>query len=555
MKIYLSKGEIKPLAVKQNLRRARRQVQLAIKQGAEMIVFPSAFLSGPQTGLLAGARYFAKSYNEGALALSGQFPDIYILADRYEGGFVNTVYHGGKASDGAAFEAGGLKFVSFSDENLLEKRAADITADVLILNRSRPVIAGKRALLHRLLSAVHMCADVSVLCCLGGWPLTSHPYVYMPAIGCISAERDLFTGSLKEFFDSENCFDISRSAGRRRPVFRFPSLDFPIVFGRNPLIPSCCDEQEYCLDLFGLQTTALACRLYNLGLKKAVVAVSGGLDSALALLVTANAFDMLGLDRAGIIALSMPGFGTSSTTRSLGRQLAAGLGIQLRYIDITAACTQALKDIGHDGTTADVTFENVQARMRTVNALNIANSRGAIMVGTGDLSEEALGFATYGGDRLASYNVNSSISKTVMRTMLPYVTALDNLKGAKEAVEGILSIPVSPELVPGGGSIAQKTEEILAPYKLIDFFIYCFVIAGMSPIEAAQRASCVFEGEFSASYLREKAAMFAKRFIGGQFKRSCSPEGAVLTHAALYGESRSLPSDSSAELFLSYLDM
>ena len=202
-----------------------------------------------------------------------------------------------------------------------------------------------------------------------------------------------------------------------------------------------------------------------------------------------------------------------------------------------------------------MTFENVQARMRTLNALNIANMAGGIMVGTGDLSEEALGFSTYGGDRLAGYNVNSSVSKTVIRTMLPYVTRLENLKGAAQAVQGILSIPVSPELLPAAGQIAQKTEDILAPYKLIDFFIYCFVVAKLSPIEMAQRASCVFEGEFSASYLREKAAMFARRFIGGQFKRSCAPEGARLTHAAFAGPNRSLPSDSSRRFLLSFLNM
>ena len=171
------------------------------------------------------------------------------------------------------------------------------------------------------------------------------------------------------------------------------------------------------------------------------------------------------------------------------------------------------------------------------------------MIGTGDLSEEAMGFATYGGDRLASYNVNSSVSKTVIRTMLPYVTRLENLKAAKEAVKGILNIPVSPELIPHGGEILQKTEDILAPYKLIDFYIYCFVVANVSPAVALKKAQEVFAGEFTPEYLKEKARMFYKKFVAGQFKRSAAPEGADITHGALTRGMRYLPSDGSAEIF------
>ena len=298
---------------------------------------------------------------------------------------------------------------------------------------------------------------------------------------------------------------------------------------------------------------ALAARMSNINCKKAVVAVSGGLDSALALLVTVNAFDLMGIDRKGIRAISMPGFGTSNTTKSLAQQLVESLGLDFELIDITKSAHQALLDIGHDGKTPDVTFENVQARMRTLHGLNLANAIGGIMIGTGDLSEEALGFSTYGGDHLASYNVNSSVSKTVIRTILPHIIQLDNMKSAAQPITDILNIPVSPELVPHGGEILQKTEEILAPYKLIDFFIYCFVVAKMSPIEMAQRASCVFEGEFGASYLRDKAEMLCRRFITGQFKRSCAPEGAALTHVHLNGLYRGVPSDSSMGVFNHYL--
>ena len=333
-----------------------------------------------------------------------------------------------------------------------------------------------------------------------------------------------------------------------------PKLDFDIAFNQNPLIPAQINTEEYCLDLFHLQAVALAARMGNINCKNAVVAVSGGLDSALALLVTVNAFDLMGIDRKGIRAISMPGFGTSNTTKSLAQQLVESLGLDFELIDITKSARQALLDIGHDAVTPDVTFENVQARMRTLHGLNLANAIGGIMIGTGDLSEEALGFSTYGGDHLASYNVNSSISKTVIRTMLPYVIKLDNMKAAAQPITDILNIPVSPELVPHGGEILQKTEEILAPYKLIDFFIYCFIVAKLSPIEMAQRASCVFEGEFGSEYLKDKAYMTCRRFITGQFKRSCAPEGAALTHVHLNGLSRSVPSDSSMGLFNHFLN-
>lgn len=555
MKIYLSKAKVKPLDLAANRRRAQLEIEKAVRQQARLIIFPQGFLSGADLGIMAGKAYFAAAYNGTAQSLAQENSSIYILADRYENGFVNTLYHGGEILPADRFEIDGFSFAAFDSRQDLRQKAPGIQADRFVLNQSRPVLAGQRRLLHRMLSALRVSGRCTVVCNLGGLGFTSHPNIYMPCISFIDSKNDIFTTTAEEYKNSPCCFAPEKQKSRPGGVFTFPALDFPVAFNQNPLIPANVDQKEYCLDLFYLQSLALANRLDNLGMKKAVVAVSGGLDSALALLATVNAFDMLGLDRSGIIALSMPGFGTSDTTKSLGRKLTAGLGIELKFIDITTACTQALKDIGHDGKTADVTFENVQARMRTLNALNIANMAGGIMVGTGDLSEEALGFATYGGDRLAGYNVNSSISKTVIRTMLPYVTRLENLKGAKEAVQGILSIPVSPELLPAAGQIAQKTEDILAPYKLIDFFIYCFVVAGLSPIEMAQRASCVFEGEFSASCLREKAAMFARRFIGGQFKRSCAPEGARLTHAALMGQGRSLPSDCSRRFLLSFLNM
>ncbi len=554
MKIYISKGKVKPLDIENNFRRAGEEIHKAVAAGAQLAVFPQGFLSGVQLGMLHDRLYFKELYSEFAVKLSKENPDIYILADRYfKGRWINTLYKNGVATDGTEFEIDGLKFVSFNNDEALREKARDISADCIILNSSQPVVAGSRSLLKKLLSAVAMGTGRTVLAGLGGYGFTSHPYVYMPAVGCIKPDSEYFTTGFAGFLNSENIFDITGKKPAGGMLYNLPRLDFDIAFNQNPLVPRQIDEKEYCLDLFSLQSYSLACRLTNIGCKTAVVALSGGLDSALALLVTVNAFDMAGLDRGGIRVISMPGFGTSNTTKGLAGDLAASLGLELKMIDITAASRQALLDIGHDGVTPDVTFENVQARMRTLNGLNLANRVGGIMIGTGDLSEEALGFSTYGGDHLASYNVNACVSKTVIRTMLPHVMELENMKPAAKPIFDILTIPVSPELVPHGGEILQKTEEILAPYKLIDFFIYCFIVAKMSPIEMAQRASCVFEGEFGRSYLRNKAEMLCRRFITGQFKRSAAPEGAIVTHTHLCGAERGVPSDSSMGVFKHYL--
>ena len=554
LKIYVAGGKSKPLDIKNNAANAQVEIDKAREAGARLVVFPQGVLTGVQLGLLADAHYVGSLYRQTMEALAKANPDMYILADSYSrNGFETVLYKGESAEKTTEFEIDGLKFTAFSSAETLREKARDIYADCIILTESAPVVAGQRHLLKQLLIAVQAGTGRTVVANLGGYGFTSHPDVYMPAVAFINDRQTFFTTTLPEFIECNKLFEVEKGKNGSRMLYNLPRLEFDIAFNQNPLIPHQIDEKEYSLDLFHLQAVALAARMSNINCKKAVVALSGGLDSALALLVTANAFDLMGIDRSGIRTITMPGFGTSATTKGLAHQLAEGLGLNLELIDITKSARQALLDIGHDAVTPDVTFENVQARMRTLHGLNLANAIGGIMIGTGDLSEEALGFSTYGGDHLASYNVNSSVSKTVIRTILPHIIQLDNMKGAAKAITDILNIPVSPELVPHGGEILQKTEEILAPYKLIDFFIYCFTVAKLSPIEMAQRASCVFEGEFGATYLKEKAEMLCRRFITGQFKRSCAPEGAALTHVHLNGLDRGVPSDSSMGIFNHYL--
>lgn len=556
LKIYAASGKSKPLDIKNNAVNAQAEIETAKYSGAKLVVFPQGFLTGVHLGLLADAHYFATLYNQTVTKLAKANPDMLILADMYtKDGFKPMLFQGEQQVCADRFELEGMTFVCFNSAHKLRESARDLKADCIVLTESAPVLAGSRQLLKDMLTAVQTATGATVFANLGGYGFTSHPDVYMPALAYINSKKTFFTTTLPQYLECEKCWLIEPGKKGSGMFHNLPKLEFDIAFNQNPLVPKQIDEKEYCLDLFHLQAVALAARMSNINCKKAVVAVSGGLDSALALLVTVNAFDLMGIDRKGIRAISMPGFGTSNTTKSLAQQLVESLGLDFELIDITKSARQALLDIGHDAVTPDVTFENVQARMRTLHGLNLANAIGGIMIGTGDLSEEALGFSTYGGDHLASYNVNSSISKTVIRTMLPYVIQLDNMKSAAQPITDILNIPVSPELVPHGGEILQKTEEILAPYKLIDFFIYCFIVAKLSPIEMAQRASCVFEGEFGSTYLKEKAQMLCRRFITGQFKRSCAPEGAALTHVHLSGLDRSVPSDSAMSLFNHFLGL
>lgn len=554
LKIYVAGGKSKPLDIKNNAANGQAEIDKAREAGAELVVFPQGFLTGVHLGMLADAHYVYSLYKQTMDSLANANPDMYILGDIYgRKGFETILYKGETAEKVQDFKINGITFSVFNSAETLREKARDVYSDCIILTESAPVVAGSRHLLKDMLVAVQAGTGRTVVANLGGYGFTSHPDVYLPAVVFINDKETVFTTTLSQFTECEKLFTVEKGKAGSRMLYNLPRLEFDIAFNQNPLMPAQIDQKEYALDLFHLQTVALAARLSNINCKKAVLALSGGLDSALALLVTVNAFDLMGVDRSGIRTITMPGFGTSSTTKGLAHALAESLGLQLELIDITKSARQALLDIGHDAVTPDVTFENVQARMRTLHGLNLANAIGGIMIGTGDLSEEALGFSTYGGDHLASYNVNSSVSKTVIRTILPYIIQLDNMKSAAGPITDILNIPVSPELVPHGGEIMQKTEEILAPYKLIDFFIYCFTVAKLSPIEMAQRASCVFEGEFSASYLKEKAEMLCRRFITGQFKRSCAPEGAALTHVHLNGLDRGVPSDSSTGIFQHYL--
>lgn len=310
--------------------------------------------------------------------------------------------------------------------------------------------------------------------------------------------------------------------------------------------------KERCEEISSIQAWGLAMRLRAINCKKAVVGISGGLDSTLALLVTVKAFDMLGFDRKGIIGVTMPGFGTSSRTRSNAVRLMELLGITVRTVPIAEAVKQHFADIGHDEDNHDVTYENSQARMRTMILMDIANQENGIVIGTGDLSELALGWCTYNGDQMSMYGVNASIPKTLVKYLVRGYADNSNNPEIKNILYDIIDTPISPELLPPNpdGSIEQRTEDLVGPYELHDFFLYNIVRYGMPPEKVLMLAERAFNKKYDDKTIRHWLQNFYKRFFNQQFKRSVMPDGIKAGSVSLSprGDWR-MPSDASSALF------
>jgi NAD+ synthase (glutamine-hydrolysing) len=323
-----------------------------------------------------------------------------------------------------------------------------------------------------------------------------------------------------------------------------------------PTDPATLDER--CREVFQVQTAGLARRVEHVGVKRVVLGLSGGLDSTLALLVCARTFDLLGLPRKGILAVTLPGFGTTSRTLESARRLAAGAGAELVEIDIRPACERHIRDIGLDpGDRESTTFQNLQARERTQVLMDLANKEGGLVVGTSDLSELALGFATFAGDQIAMYGVNASVPKTLVRRLVEWVAAHHASEAEREVLRGVLDTPVSPELVPPGkdGELVQKTEELVGPYELVDFFLHGLLRLGAGPRKLLFLAVHAFAGRYDEATLRKWLASFLRRFFSQQWKRSVMPDGPKVGSVSLSprGDWR-MPSDATAAAWLRELE-
>ena len=312
------------------------------------------------------------------------------------------------------------------------------------------------------------------------------------------------------------------------------------------------DDLDYrCREILDIQVNGLATRLRHINCQTAVLGISGGLDSTLALLVVALAFDKLGWSRDRIIGVTMPGYGTTSRTRNNATDLMIGLGITSREIPIAAACDQHFKDLGHDKNVTDVTFENSQARERTQILMDVANQTNGLVVGTGDLSELALGWATYNGDHMSMYGVNAGVPKTLVRSLVRWATT-HRFESLSDILLDIVDTPISPELLPAdeNDEIQQVTEDLVGPYELHDFFIYHFIRFGYTPAKILFLARKAFEGKYDNDTIRKWLKTFIRRFFNQQFKRSCLPDGPKVGSVGLSPRGDwDMPSDAWSTLF------
>ncbi|MDR0395400.1 MAG: NAD(+) synthase [Tannerella sp.] len=322
----------------------------------------------------------------------------------------------------------------------------------------------------------------------------------------------------------------------------------------HPFVPSKGDMlKERCEEIFNIQTFGLIKRIGHIHTKSAVVGISGGLDSTLALMVSVRAFDMLNIPRKNILGVTMPGFGTTGRTYKNAVSLIEQLGVSFREISIKDACTQHFKDIGHDGETPDTTYENTQARERTQILMDLANMTNGLVIGTGDLSELALGWATFNGDHMSMYGVNAGIPKTLVRYLVEWSANNLSDKKTQKTLLDIANTPVSPELIPANAddTISQKTEDLVGPYELHDFFLYHFMRYGAPPEKILFLTKQAFGKKYEIPEIRKWLHTFLRRFFSQQFKRNCLPDGPKVGSICLSprGDWR-MPSDASSHLWL-----
>lgn len=427
----------------------------------------------------------------------------------------------------------------------------------------------RRRTLHEALSLNDICAYVN---CCAGFGESSQDMVYAGSAsiwenGTLlnSNERFLTEGSLTIADIDIQRLDLLRKRNPATSGYEAYEVidlgeacdtDFGQALCRdidqNPFLPAG-EENQRCKEVISLQVAGLMTRLNHIGCRSAIIGISGGLDSTLALLVTVMAVDRLGWTRDRIIGVTMPGFGTTSRTKNNAWDLMQALGITCREISIKAACQQHFSDIGHDESVHDATYENSQARERTQILMDLANKEGGIVIGTGDLSELALGWATYNGDHMSMYGVNADIPKTLVRSLVKWAAenCFDN-QVIKETLLDIVDTPISPELLPANdkGEIQQVTEDLVGPYELHDFFLYHFVRNGFSPEKIYFLAVKALGASYDDQTIKKWLKTFMRRFFNQQFKRSCMPDGPKVGSVGLSPRGDwHMPSDAWSTLF------
>lgn len=360
-------------------------------------------------------------------------------------------------------------------------------------------------------------------------------------------------------FTTCRAYDFGKKDDHIIVDFEIRNTDITLSRGINasPFVPSSeAERSKRCEEILSIQSMGLKKRLIHTGAKSAVIGISGGLDSTLALLVTKRAFDYAGMEASNIIAVTMPGFGTTDRTYDNAVNMIKIIGATFKEISIKDAVTKHFEDIGHDINVHDVTYENSQARQRTLLLMDLANEYNGMVIGTGDMSELALGWATYNGDHMSMYGVNSSVPKTLVRHLVKYYADTAGDEKLKAVLYDVLDTPVSPELLPPQyGTISQKTEDLVGPYELHDFYLYNSLRFGYMPKKVLFLAENAFKGVYDRETILKWLKVFYRRFFAQQFKRSCLPDGPKVGSVAVSprGDLR-MPSDASASLWLSELE-
>ncbi len=443
--------------------------------------------------------------------------------------------------------------------------AAQRGAQLVICPSYCPITSESFSELSSYAKSLSLAYGIGLIVCNGGVGDTSSPSLYRGLCEIYECGQLFGTRSASQESFSLTCdldADIIRSQQKYRPKSR-ARFSADTQNEHRPLMRSLCahpflslnpqKEKRRLNHLFELQVESLAARMSNTGLTRLVVGVSGGLDSTLALLVCQKALKVLELPPQNLLGVTMPGFGTSDRTYYNSLTLIQALGGENRDISIKASVLQHFEDIAHDPGVKDVTYENAQARERTQILFDLANACHGLVVGTGDMSEAALGWCTFNGDQMASYNINVCLPKTVIRRMVTHLShTYDSAVG--DVLRDIVDTPVSPELLPPdeNGKISQKTEDILGSYELHDFFLYYLLKYNLRPKKLYQYACIAFSDTFPPTYIKEKLRLFLTRFVTSQFKRSCAPDFAKITELCL--ADYRLPSDCSPQSFVHELD-
>jgi len=579
----------------------------AVDNGASLVVFPELSLTGATCGDLFRQDVLLKAAWQAAqelAAATGNVPALFglpvahgntvfdVVAVAADGKLIKLIAGCGdteifynntamafSAVSGVAFDHhgsfdGGLRFAV---EVGRERKGAYATigglencADVILNPSAEPFVPGldyaaEAAALSERFGGVYVAVAAGT-----GESTTDAVYAGNSRIG----DRGLCVAQADPFGRDTNIlyYDIDTGAVRfrRRSDRRFydfccgddtsdaiaPIPEAPdLRYAHNPAAPflpegrAACER--FCSDVLNIQAAGLAKRIEHTGAKSMVLGISGGLDSTLALVAAVRCRELLGMPREAIRAFTLPGFGTTRQTHSNAEELCRALDVELKEIDITAACRQHFADLGHDGR-SDAAFENAQARERTQVLMDAANMFGGLLIGTGDLSELALGWCTYNGDQMAMYSVNGSVPKTLIPVLLEYEAERRGDPAFSAVVQDIIGTPISPELLPlsAEGALEQKTEDVVGPYELDDFFIYHTLCSGAEPGKIAYLAEAAFAGRYTGEEITKWLKVFGSRFITQQFKRSAMPDGAASGMFSLSPRGAwNMPSDASPELW------